>query len=123
MINKTDTLEETQVLLEEDLVNSQPSETIAKGDIEDVVETLESLTTSDHLYTSSKTFEEMNLSPVLLKAVYALGYTKPSKIQSISLPFLLEGKSMIAQSQVMAINDVGRNREDCLFCSWIVAAH
>jgi ATP-dependent RNA helicase DDX19/DBP5 len=54
----------------------------------------------NQLYQSATTFEELKLSPELLKGIYALGYQKPSKIQAEALPLLLlDDKNMIGQSQ------------------------
>ena len=38
---------------------------------------------------SVKSFEDLGLSPELLKGVYAMGFTKPSKIQERALPLLI----------------------------------
>merc|ERR1739844_673906 len=50
---------------------------------------------------SVKSFEALNLSPSLLKGVYAMGFNAPSKIQETALPTLLADppQNMIAQSQ------------------------
>lgn len=50
---------------------------------------------------SIKSFDELGLSPELLKGVYAMKFQKPSKIQERALPLLLANppKNMIAQSQ------------------------
>jgi len=50
---------------------------------------------------SVKSFEALNLSPNLLKGVYAMGFNAPSKIQETALPTLLADppQNMIAQSQ------------------------
>jgi len=49
---------------------------------------------------SVKSFEELNLDDALLKGVYEMGFSKPSKIQETALPILItEKKNMIAQSQ------------------------
>ncbi|KAG8192392.1 hypothetical protein JTE90_029116 [Oedothorax gibbosus] len=50
---------------------------------------------------SVKKFEELNLSPQLLKGVYAMGFNAPSKIQETTLPALIAEPpaNMIAQSQ------------------------
>ncbi|KAI9293837.1 DEAD-domain-containing protein [Neoconidiobolus thromboides FSU 785] len=55
---------------------------------------------SSPLY-SAKSFDELGLSPELLKGVYSMGYTKPSKIQERALPLLInqQSKNMIGQSQ------------------------
>lgn len=50
---------------------------------------------------SVKRFEDLNLRPELLKGLYAMGFTKPSKIQETALPALLNEppQNLIAQSQ------------------------
>uniref|UniRef100_A0A6G1S530 RNA helicase n=1 Tax=Aceria tosichella TaxID=561515 RepID=A0A6G1S530_9ACAR len=49
---------------------------------------------------SVKTFEELKLDETLLKGVYDMGFSKPSKIQETALPLLInERKNLIAQSQ------------------------
>ncbi|KAI0701898.1 DEAD-domain-containing protein [Cerioporus squamosus] len=50
---------------------------------------------------SAKTFEELGLNPDLLKGIYDMGFSKPSKIQERALPLLLANppQNMIGQSQ------------------------
>ncbi|RUS28118.1 ATP-dependent RNA helicase dbp5 [Jimgerdemannia flammicorona] len=50
---------------------------------------------------SVKSFEELGLHPDLLKGIYDMKFTKPSKIQERALPLLLSNppKNMIGQSQ------------------------
>ncbi|OCH93062.1 DEAD-domain-containing protein [Obba rivulosa] len=50
---------------------------------------------------SVKTFEELGLNPDLLKGVYVMGFSKPSKIQERALPLLLADppQNLIGQSQ------------------------
>jgi ATP-dependent RNA helicase DDX19/DBP5 len=50
---------------------------------------------------SVKRFEDLNLKPELLKGLYSMGFTKPSKIQETALPALLNDppQNIIAQSQ------------------------
>ncbi|PIL35365.1 transporter [Ganoderma sinense ZZ0214-1] len=50
---------------------------------------------------SAKTFEELGLHDDLLKGIYDMGFTKPSKIQERALPLLLSNppQNMIGQSQ------------------------
>ncbi|GAA5812006.1 hypothetical protein MFLAVUS_005453 [Mucor flavus] len=50
---------------------------------------------------SAKTFEQLGLSPELLKGLYAMSFTKPSKIQERAFPLLISDppKNMIGQSQ------------------------
>ncbi|KAK6925553.1 DEAD/DEAH box helicase domain [Dillenia turbinata] len=57
--------------------------------------------TGDTPYTSAKTFEELNLSPELLKGLYVeMKFERPSKIQAISLPMILTPpyKDLVAQA-------------------------
>jgi ATP-dependent RNA helicase DDX19/DBP5 len=59
------------------------------------------VTAGDTPYTSAKTFEELNLSPELLRGLYSeMGFEKPSKIQAISLPMILTPpyQNLIAQA-------------------------
>ncbi|KAF2181965.1 P-loop containing nucleoside triphosphate hydrolase protein [Zopfia rhizophila CBS 207.26] len=55
---------------------------------------------SNPLY-SAQSFQELNLSPELLKGIYQMNFRKPSKIQEKALPLLLQNPptNMIAQSQ------------------------
>lgn len=50
---------------------------------------------------SIKSFDELGLTPELLKGIYAMKFQKPSKIQERALPLLLSNppRNMIAQSQ------------------------
>ncbi|XVE61600.1 hypothetical protein DITRI_Ditri06bG0053300 [Diplodiscus trichospermus] len=51
---------------------------------------IKAVTSGDTPYTSAFTFEELNLSPELLKGLYVeMKFEKPSKIQAISLPMIL----------------------------------
>lgn len=54
---------------------------------------------SNNPLESKKTFEELGLREEILKGVYAVGYEKPSRIQSIALPSLLRGDNFVGQSQ------------------------
>ncbi|XP_061354121.1 DEAD-box ATP-dependent RNA helicase 38-like, partial [Gastrolobium bilobum] len=48
------------------------------------------VSSGDTLYTSATTFEELNLSPELLKGLYVeMKFHKPSKIQAVTLPMIL----------------------------------
>ncbi|KAI8799231.1 P-loop containing nucleoside triphosphate hydrolase protein [Cladochytrium replicatum] len=53
------------------------------------------------LYTGVSTFEDLGLHPDLLKGLYSMGFTRPSKIQEKALPLLISNppKNMIGQSQ------------------------
>lgn len=50
---------------------------------------------------SCKKFEDLQLKEELLQGLYAMGFTKPSKIQETALPTLLNNppQNLIAQSQ------------------------
>ncbi len=45
------------------------------------------------------TFEELNLSPSILTAIAACGYTTPTPIQEQSIPVVMSGKDLIATAQ------------------------
>ncbi|GLT89877.1 hypothetical protein SLE2022_078390 [Rubroshorea leprosula] len=62
---------------------------------------IRSVTAGDTPYTSASTFEDLNLSEELLKGLYVeMKFQKPSKIQAISLPMILNPpyKDLIAQA-------------------------
>lgn len=44
-------------------------------------------------------FESLQLSPLILKAIAACGYTNPTPIQEQAIPLALEGKDLIASAQ------------------------
>lgn len=49
---------------------------------------------------SVKSFDELKLDEALLRGIYDMGFSKPSKIQETALPMLInDRKNMIAQSQ------------------------
>ncbi|RVW13891.1 DEAD-box ATP-dependent RNA helicase 38 [Vitis vinifera] len=59
------------------------------------------VTSGDTPYTSASTFEDLNLSPELLRGIYSeMKFERPSKIQAISLPMILTPpyKNLIAQA-------------------------
>jgi ATP-dependent RNA helicase DeaD len=45
------------------------------------------------------TFDRLGLSPELLQAVAALGFEEAAPIQAVAIPFLLEGRDVVGQSQ------------------------
>ncbi|XRX42790.1 MAG: DEAD/DEAH box helicase [Buchnera aphidicola (Eriosoma harunire)] len=49
-------------------------------------------------YTET-TFSVLGLNPLLIKALSDLGYIKPSPIQKICIPYLLEGKDVLGMAQ------------------------
>ncbi|GER45418.1 RNA helicase-like protein [Striga asiatica] len=62
---------------------------------------IQAVTSGDTPYTSAKRFEDLDLSPELLKGLYVeMKFEKPSKIQAISLPMILTPphKNLIAQA-------------------------
>ncbi|KAG5243278.1 DEAD box RNA helicase [Salix suchowensis] len=62
---------------------------------------IQAVTTGDTPYTSASTFEDLSLSPELLKGLYVeMKFHKPSKIQAISLPMIMTPpyKDLIAQA-------------------------
>ncbi|KAJ9559016.1 hypothetical protein OSB04_013630 [Centaurea solstitialis] len=62
---------------------------------------IQAVTAGDTPYTSAMRFEDLNISPELLKGLYVvMKFERPSKIQSISLPMILTPpfKNLIAQA-------------------------
>ncbi|KAI3826155.1 hypothetical protein L1987_00200 [Smallanthus sonchifolius] len=62
---------------------------------------IRTVTPGDTPYTSAVRFEDLSLSPELLTGLYVeMGFQRPSKIQSISLPMILTPpfKNLIAQA-------------------------
>ncbi|KAH0971525.1 hypothetical protein GBA52_023681 [Prunus armeniaca] len=62
---------------------------------------ISAVTTGDTPYTSASSFEDLNLSPEVLKGLYVeMGFKKPSKVQAITLPMILTPpyKDLIAQA-------------------------
>ncbi|MFZ5374812.1 MAG: DEAD/DEAH box helicase, partial [Campylobacterota bacterium] len=44
-------------------------------------------------------FTELNLSAPILKAVLEEGYTTPTPVQAQAIPYILEGRDMLAGAQ------------------------
>ncbi|KAL5059758.1 hypothetical protein RYX36_031362 [Vicia faba] len=62
---------------------------------------IQAITSGDTPYTSAATFEELSLSAELLKGLYVeMKFQKPSKIQAVSLPMILNppNRDLIAQA-------------------------
>ena len=45
------------------------------------------------------TFEELGLSPVLLRTVAEEGYTEPTPVQQRAIPIVLAGRDILAAAQ------------------------
>lgn len=50
-------------------------------------------------YMQKLKFEELNLSPEVLKAIKDMGFEETTAIQSMSIPLLIKGKDVIGQAQ------------------------
>nr|XP_009786411.1 PREDICTED: DEAD-box ATP-dependent RNA helicase 38-like [Nicotiana sylvestris] len=78
------------------------SKRVNNSTLDDPVDSrIEAVTSGDTLYKSAKRFEDLNLSPELLKGLYVeMKFERPSKIQEISLPMILTPpyKNLIAQA-------------------------
>ncbi|CAL9120959.1 unnamed protein product [Musa acuminata var. zebrina] len=62
---------------------------------------IKAVTSGDTVYTSAVTFEDFKLSDELIKGLYVeMGFSKPSKIQAITLPMILTPpyKDLVAQA-------------------------
>ncbi|KAM7263446.1 hypothetical protein ACFE04_001129 [Oxalis oulophora] len=87
---KIDEDEEDNKLIEQSLSLDEP---------EDI--NITAVTPGQTPYTSASKFEDLNLTPEILKGLYVeMGFHKPSKIQAISLPMILTppNKDLIAQA-------------------------
>ncbi|MEY4194125.1 MAG: hypothetical protein RLZZ226_493, partial [Pseudomonadota bacterium] len=49
--------------------------------------------------TPQSSFEGLDISPVVLKALIEIGYEAPSPIQAQSIPHLMAGRDIIGQAQ------------------------
>ncbi|XP_020082046.1 DEAD-box ATP-dependent RNA helicase 38-like [Ananas comosus] len=62
---------------------------------------IKAVTSGNAVYTSAVRFEDLNLSEELLKGLYVeMGFSKPSKIQAVTLPMILTPpyKDLVAQA-------------------------
>ncbi|XP_072980598.1 DEAD-box ATP-dependent RNA helicase 38 [Typha angustifolia] len=62
---------------------------------------IKAVTSGDTVYTSALKFEDLNLSEELLKGLYVeMGFSRPSKIQAVTLPMILTPpyKDLVAQA-------------------------
>lgn len=56
-------------------------------------------TAKDNAVADTNPFEEMGLSPEVLRAIVNTGYESPSPIQVETVPFILEGRDLIGQAE------------------------
>lgn len=75
-------------------------------------------------------FDDMNLKENLLRGIYSYGFEKPSLIQSKSIPLIMKGKDLIAQSQsgtgktgAFTIGMLQLINEEVIGCQGIIVAH
>lgn len=69
--------------------------------LEDPDDTQIETVTGDTVYTSAARFEDLNLTEELIKGLYVdMGFSKPSKIQAVTLPMILKPpyKDLVAQA-------------------------
>jgi superfamily II DNA/RNA helicase len=83
-------------------MNLETTTTTTTNTTNDVIE--EEIFEYGNYYTNEKiknydTFEELNLSEETLKGIYAFGFEKPSQIQQKAIRPIIDGRSLIAQSQ------------------------
>ncbi|KAI6123533.1 P-loop containing nucleoside triphosphate hydrolase protein [Pisolithus croceorrhizus] len=92
---------ETQPAAESAPLPTEPPTDLFSSTFEVTVTLADQQADPDSPLYSAKSFEELGLNPDLLKGVYALGFSKPSKIQERALPLLLSNppQNMIGQSQ------------------------
>ncbi|CAI5760456.1 unnamed protein product [Candida verbasci] len=82
--------------VEDDMDEEQPdSESDDEEAINDFYESTETAETT----TTNKTFESLNISRPLLKALHKLNFTKPTPIQSSTIPIALLGKDIVGGAQ------------------------
>lgn len=51
------------------------------------------------IYQAAQSWSDLSLSPELLKALAAMNFQRPSRVQAQALPFILRGMSIVAQAQ------------------------
>lgn len=93
--------EKKEDVKEENAEETQPETNLIKSTYEVKVKLADLQADPNSPLFSVKSFEELGLSPELLKGLYAMKYNKPSKIQEKALPLLLlnPATNMIGQSQ------------------------
>ena len=100
---KDDKKEESKDEVKEDAKNEPKEEStnLIKSSYEVKVKLADIQADPNSPLYSVKSFEELGLSPELLKGLYAMKFNKPSKIQEKALPLLLSNppRNMIGQSQ------------------------
>ncbi|KAJ4744435.1 ATP-dependent RNA helicase DBP5 [Rhynchospora pubera] len=93
---KTEPTEEVKEQLGELSLSEEPS---LLDDPDD--SNIQAVTAGDTVYTSAVTFEDLNLSEELLRGLYVeMGFSRPSKIQAVTLPMILTPpyKDLVAQA-------------------------
>ncbi|XP_057818251.1 DEAD-box ATP-dependent RNA helicase 38 [Cryptomeria japonica] len=91
-INEAATVDEPEIILKSDKL-IEPAHSDESH--------IKAVTAGDTPYTSAKTFEDLNLSPELLRGLYSeMGFEKPSKIQAVTLPMIIRPphQNLIAQA-------------------------
>ena len=75
-------------------------------------------------------FDKMNLKTNLLRGIYNYGFEKPAQIQSKTMPYIIAGKDLIAQSQsgtgktgAFAIGTIQRIDDTVKGCQACILAH
>ncbi|CAI5494296.1 unnamed protein product [Closterium sp. Naga37s-1] len=86
-------------------VVDQPDLSIKTGELNDVPDgsehEIKKVVAAETPYSSAKTFEELNLSEPLLRGLYSeMKFERPSKIQAVTLPMILQppNANLIAQA-------------------------
>ncbi|KAJ3702433.1 hypothetical protein LUZ61_006138 [Rhynchospora tenuis] len=93
---KSEPSEEVKELLGELSLSEEPSPLDDPDD-----SNIQAVTAGDTVYTSAVTFEDLNLSEELLRGLYVeMGFSRPSKIQAVTLPMILTPpyKDLVAQA-------------------------
>jgi ATP-dependent RNA helicase DDX19/DBP5 len=101
-VEKNNKTEESKEKSENEInEESKPAENLIKSTYEVKVKLADLQADPNSPLFSAKSFEELGLKPELLKGLYAMKFSKPSKIQEKALPLLLSNppRNMIGQSQ------------------------
>ncbi|XP_065856125.1 DEAD-box ATP-dependent RNA helicase 38 [Euphorbia lathyris] len=100
-VNEPASTSEDKVVPELDELTIDDSKKVNKFLDEPEDSNIRAVTSGDTPYSSAATFEDLKLTPELLKGLYVeMKFQKPSKIQAISLPMILNPpyKDLIAQA-------------------------